>query len=84
MNNIKRIEDYMAGRLLPGDKLLFDADRILNAETEHNVLAQRHTYTLIEKYGRKKLKAEIEAVHQQLFTNKKYRNFAQRVLRLFS
>ncbi|RYZ94769.1 MAG: hypothetical protein EOP47_27175 [Sphingobacteriaceae bacterium] len=83
LNNIQLTEEYLLGLLPPGDKLLFDANRVLDIELDHNVQMQQNAYTLVQQYGRKQLKAEIEAVHNQLFTNPQHSSFAQRILRLF-
>jgi hypothetical protein len=83
LNNLQLTEEYLHGMLPPGDKLLFDANRVLDTELDHNVIMQQKTYTLVQQYGRKKLLEEIDAVHRQLFTQKRYYSFAQSILQLF-
>jgi hypothetical protein len=38
---------------------------------------------LVQQYGRKKLKAEIESVHQQLFGEPLHQTFRQKIMHLF-
>ncbi|MEO6151405.1 MAG: hypothetical protein ABIN95_07130 [Mucilaginibacter sp.] len=83
LNNIQLTEEYLFGLLPAGDKLLFDANRLLNTELDNNVSAQQQTYILVQQYGRKQLKAEMETVHRQLFTQPRHYSFAQSILRLF-
>jgi hypothetical protein len=45
---------------------------------------QKKAHTIVQQYSRKKLKAEIEAVHGQLFTNPAHQSFRQKILSLFS
>lgn len=44
---------------------------------------QLHTYRVVEAYGRKELKAELEAIHNKIFTGGSFSRFRRRVLRYF-
>ena len=83
LNELKQIEDHLLRLNPPEDALLFEAKMILDTNLRSNVLLQQHTYTLVKQYGRKQLKAEIEAVHQQIFTNPKQQSFVNKILSLF-
>jgi len=83
LNNIKAIDDYLLGHILPGDKLLFEANLLLNNDLKDNVYHQQNTYTMIRQYGRQKIKDEIIAVQQQLATAPKHRGFMQRIANVF-
>jgi len=56
---------------------------LLDENLRHKIKAQQKTYLLVQEYGRKKLKAEIEQVHHQLFTSPKHVSFRARVLGFF-
>jgi len=84
LNEIKQIEDHLFNQADPQDTVLFEAKLILDSGLQENVTWQQKTYTLVKQYGRKKLKAELEAVHQQLFALKEHRSFAQKIRALFS
>lgn len=83
LNELKAIDDHLFS-LLPGDdKFLFEVKLILDDDLRTKVFQQQQIYVLIQQYGRKKLKAEIEAVHQQLFDDTQAHSFAAKILRLF-
>jgi hypothetical protein len=44
---------------------------------------QQHTYDVVREYGRKQIKAELEGVHQQLFTGSAFWRFRRRIARYF-
>ncbi|OKS87569.1 hypothetical protein RG47T_3030 [Mucilaginibacter polytrichastri] len=83
MNEIKQIEDHLFRLTPPEDSLLFEAKIILDSNLRSNVLLQQQTYMLVQQYGRKTLKAEIDAVHQQIFTNPEHKNFVSKILSFF-
>ena len=84
LNEIKLIDDYIFHKGTVEDRLLFDAMLIISPGLNNQMEWQRKTHAIVEQYGRKKLKAEIEAVHRQLFTNPVHLTFRQKILDLFS
>jgi len=84
LNEIKLIDDYIFHKGTVEDRLLFDAMLIISPGLNNQMEWQRKTHAIVEQYGRKKLKAEIEAVHRQLFTNPVHTTFRQKILDLFS
>jgi hypothetical protein len=83
LNEIATIEDHLLQKQQPGESLLFEAKMILDDDLHQKVQFQQKSYTLIKQYGRKNLKAEIEAVHQQLFTEPKHQTFRQKIAQIF-
>lgn len=83
LNEIKQIEDHLFSEADPQESVLFEVKLILDPHLAGNVKWQQQTYALIKQYGRKAIKAELEAVHQQLFTEHKHRSFAQKIRALF-
>lgn len=83
MTEIQELENYILKSQEPGQRLLTEARLILNKELSANLLWQKKTYFLVKEYSRKQLKTEIEAVHQKLFTEKKYASFKQNILSIF-
>lgn len=83
LNELKAIDDYLF-RLLPAeDNFLFEVRLILDDDLQTKLFQQQQIHVLMKQYGRKKLKAEIEAVHQQLFDDTRPHSFAAKILRLF-
>ncbi len=83
LNEIKLIDDHLFGVLDPADALLFDAMLILDNTLPEKIVWQQNTHATIQQYSRKKLKAEIEDAHQQLFSKPQHQRFRQKILSLF-
>ncbi|HUP11837.1 MAG TPA: hypothetical protein VM187_06490 [Niastella sp.] len=83
LNEIKHIDDYLLQYAGKADCALFEARLILQPALKENLLWQQKTYELIKQYSRRQLRAEIEAVHQQLFTEPEHTSFRKRILALF-
>src|SRR5690606_40796495 len=52
LNEIEQIEKYLLGGLKSEDRLLFQAELLLNPQKAENVYWQQKTYQLIQAYGR--------------------------------
>jgi hypothetical protein len=83
LNEIKLIDDHIFNTSTVEDGLLFDAMLILNPDLPGQVRWQKKTHAIVQHYGRKKLKAEIEVVHHRLFTEPAHQGFRQRIMSLF-
>jgi len=84
LNEIKLIDGYIFNSNPTEDALLFDALLILNPELPGQIMWQKKTHAIVQQYGRRKIRAEIEAVHQQLFSTTEHQSFRRRILSLFS
>ena len=83
LNELKVIDEHLF-RLMPGsDHFLFEVRLMLDEELRTKVLQQQQAHALVQEYGRKQLKAEIDAVHQRLFNDTRPHGFAAKILRLF-
>ncbi|MGN8070787.1 hypothetical protein [Mucilaginibacter sp. SG564] len=83
LNNIAQTEAYLFKRSNPTSSLLFEAKMLLDRDLQTRVSQQQQVYTLVQQYGRKQVKAEIEAVHQQLFNQPEHLSFRQKIARIF-
>jgi hypothetical protein len=79
MNETHEIEVYLSGQANP----VLEARLLLDKNLQQKVQAQQKTYLLVQEYGRKKLRTEIEQVHQQLFTQNEYLSFRKKILEFF-
>ncbi len=84
LNEIKLIDDHIFNQGTHEDALVFDAMLILDPGLSNQIIWQKKTHALVQQYGRKKLKTEIEEVHRQLFSEAAHQTFRQRVMRWFS
>lgn len=66
-----------------GDKLLLEAGMILDPTLRERVVWQQRAYEMIKLYGRKKLRMEIEGVHQKLFHSPEHSSFRQKIYQFF-
>lgn len=83
LNNIKAIDDYISGNMATGDRLLFEANLILNNNLVNDMQYQQKTYTIIRLYSRQKIKDEIASVHNKFITAPQYKSLMQRITNLF-
>jgi hypothetical protein len=84
LNDIKQIDDYLLKYAGQADQRLFEARLILQPALREQLLWQQKTYAVIHQYSRRQLKAEIESVHQHLFTEPEHTSFRNRIMALFS
>lgn len=84
MNETQYIEQYIHGALDPEEKLLMDARCIMDAELSDKVHWQQKTYALVQQYGRKKLKMELEAIQQRLFSESRFATFRNKIKNIFT
>lgn len=84
LSEIKNIEDYLLDQQQPEDKLVFEARMILNKDLQQKTEQQHQLYKLVRLYGRKKLRQEIEAVQQKLFSDSVHHKFRHTILNIFN
>ncbi|MDB5011484.1 MAG: hypothetical protein JWQ06_2273 [Mucilaginibacter sp.] len=82
-NEIEQIEAYLHRSADTGSKLVFEARLLLEPELQEKTAWQQKAYEFIHRYGRRQLKQEIEAVHQQLFASPEHASFSQKIRLLF-
>jgi hypothetical protein len=84
LNEIKLIDGHIFNQGGHEDALLFDAMLLLDPELPEKIMWQKNAHAIVQQYGRKKIKAEIEIVHQKLFNEHVHHTFKQKILSLFS
>jgi hypothetical protein len=84
LNNIKETEDFLSGALQAEETLLFKVRLLLDPALRVNVSIQQKAYSLIRLYGRKKLKAEIESVHENIFNDPTHAKYRREIDQLFN
>lgn len=83
LHDIQQIDDYLLKFAGEADRAVFEARLILQQSLREQLLWQQKTYAIILRYSRRQLKAEIEAVHQQLFTEPEHISFRRKIMNLF-
>ncbi len=82
-NDTRRIERYLDNELSGEEKILFEAQLVLDPHFKLDVRIQKQIHSLIKLYGRRKMKAEIGKIHHKLFQNPEHVIFQQRIQQLF-
>jgi hypothetical protein len=84
LNEIKMIEDHVVKKLSAEEELLFQARLILYPSLKDKVMWQEKVYSLVQSYGRKKLKEEIGEVHHKMFSAPEHEGFRKKIFNLFT
>ena len=69
-NDTRHIERYLDNELSEEEKILFEAQLVLDPHFKLHVRLQKQIHALIKLYGRRKMKAEIGKIHHKLFSKK--------------
>jgi hypothetical protein len=83
LNEIKLIDGYIFNNNPAEDALLFDAMLIIDPAFSTQIAWQKKAHAAVKHYSRKKLKAEIESVHQKLFNEPVHSSFRRKILSFF-
>jgi len=83
MTETRDLEHYLLNNYGPEDQLLMQAKLLLSKELREKAYWQKQSYLLIRHYSRNKLKAEIEAVHNKMFSEKKFESFRKKIVSIF-
>ena len=82
-NDTRHIERYLDNELSKEEKILFEAQLVLDSHFKLHVRLQKQIHAIIKLYGRRKMKAEIGKIHHKLFQNPEHVIFQQRIQQLF-
>ena len=83
LNEIQYIEKHLLGQVPDEEALLLEVKMSLSSDLSQKVAIQEEAYSLIRRYGRKKLREEIAFVEKKLFRAPEFRSFRQRIFSLF-
>lgn len=83
MNETQQLENYLLGGLSAEDRLLIEAQLLINRDLRRTANLQKLTYALVQNYGRKKLKADIQAAQKRLFTETRFSSFRKTITSIF-
>lgn len=84
LNEIKTIEQYLAGNMSPEDALVLEAKALVNAPLAKRISLQRKIQDVLRLYHRRKLKRRAEEIHIALFTDPSKTSFRESILKLFA
>lgn len=84
MNNTPYIEHYLLHELPPEEELVMNAHLLIDEGLRENIYWQKQSYLLVRDYGRRQLKAELQAIEHKLFTEKRFESFQKKIFTLFN
>lgn len=77
------MERYLLGSLSVADKFVFETQLMLRPKLRMELYFQKKAYQFVQLYHRKKLKEELETLHQQIFNDPDNLVFQQNIYGLF-
>lgn len=79
---LQQIEEYIFNGK-GSEAALNDTSLLTDSDKAEKVMWQKETYNIVQQYGRRKLKLELETIHRKLFTESRYSKFRRQIMRLF-
>jgi len=83
LTEIRQAEQYLGGQMNAEDRLLFEAKMLTNPVLNMNVAVQQKVRRIVALFHRAQLKEQAAAVHQQLFSDPRKKDFQQSIHQLF-
>jgi len=83
LSEIAETEKYLLHEMRPGQRLVFQAKLLTNGDLRRDTFFHNMAHRMIRLYQRKKIKAEIEAAYERLFTDPEKASFREEILKLF-
>jgi len=84
LREIQHIEKYILGQMSTQECHNFNVQLLLNPQLRNEVDIQKSAYTFINSYGRQKLKAELNIVHEKLFSHPEKKWFRRLIKNIFN
>jgi hypothetical protein len=83
LNEIQEAESFLLNNMQPGQSLLFQAKMITNPILMLNVKLQAKVMEAALLFHRRKLKSEIQSIHNKLITDPYSTDFRLRINKIF-
>lgn len=83
LRETQMLDNYTLRQQTEEESLLTEARLLLSPELQDKLHWQQQVYELVQLYGRRRLKEELEAVHEQLFTESCFGKFRSQIYRIF-
>jgi hypothetical protein len=83
LSDLTRTEKFLRDELRTPDALLYEAQMLIDDDLRKNTLYHRVVHSLVRAYHRKKLKAEVQEVHDKLFNDPARAHVWQELIKLF-
>lgn len=83
LNELQQIEAYLLHKMVEQEQQDFQIQLLVNPVLRAKVSLQEKAYDHIRTYGRSKLKAELQLIHEKLFQHPEKESFRKKIKKLF-
>lgn len=83
LREIQLLEAFLRDKLPPEEREKVRQRLLLEPELYALLQQQKRTYRLVRLSGRRRLKRELEEIHQELFRSQDNRNWREKILQFF-
>lgn len=80
---LRTIEEFVSDNITVENKILFEANLVIDNTLANDVKCQIEAYKMIRHYGRQSLKSELEMLHGKLIKEPKNRAFWEHIRGIF-
>ena len=84
LNDIQTIEHFLGETLSSNEKIVLESRLLAHPELTLQIRLQRKIYRLVKLFHRKKVKQEIEKIHNDIFSDPAKTSFQQQIFQLFN
>ena len=84
ISEIIRTEKFLRGELGEEERVSFEKQLAVDPHLKANTLFQKLVHRLLLLYHRKKLKAEVQAVHKRLMSDPAKAEFRRSIINIFN
>ncbi len=84
LSDIQQTEQYLNGELSAADACVFEARLLTDPSLTSNMNLLKRVYRLLSLFHRKKVKQDVVAAEQRLFTSDEHTDFRNNILSLFN
>ena len=84
ISEIIRAEKFLQGELSPEESVVFQARLLVDQELKTNTFFHGMVHRMITLYNRRKLRCEVDALHERLFHDPAKMKFRESIVKLFN
>ena len=82
--DIQQAERYLLGQMSTEDRLVFEAQLLINPTLRMNVFFQKKVYHIIKLFTRREVKLHMEIIHDRIFNDPSKADVQQTILKFFN
>lgn len=83
LSNTESIDSYLLNKLDPAERLVVEARILTDPNFARRVESQQTIHGIARYFGRRKLRRQLESIHQALRTNPMKQSFRRSITQLF-